>query len=231
MFLPERSRLVFLLSVLFLLSIPGAIQAQKKERPYSCGPVMKRKNIEKSFGKLVKALGLRPGLVVADVGASNGAIDVMLSTMTEGITYYIQDIDSACLNPEEFKKIMDYYSDMFQRDLRQSNAYHLTLGTFTESRLPKQTFDIIHMNAVFHAMDNRLDMMLDLRQKLKPGGFLFIRDGFSKRPEKRERCEDESCAHFLPTQDEFLATLKEAGFTLVQQWEDFQGYPMFKFQR
>lgn len=213
--------------ILFSLLI-FCLASCRVEKPYDCGPVLKAKTIRSSFSPLIEIFELGPGKVFADVGASSGAYDVMFSTLVADVTFYIQDIDSACLNQDQLDKIFDYYSKQQGLDLRKRNEFKIVLGSYTESKLPVNHFDVIYSNATYHAFSKPGAMISDIHRKLKDEGILFIRDGFSEEG-KPEICPDESCARPIPTEASFMQVMEENGFQLLQKWEDFQGQPLFKF--
>ena len=202
----------------------------KKMKPYKCGAVLSQKQIRKSFTPLVDLLELKPGNVYADVGAAGGAYDVMISTLTKDVVYYVQDIDTTCLNQSELNKILDYYSAESKQVLRQKNKFVLTMGGYKQTNLPNNTFDVIYTNATFHAFSHKAAIISDVYQKLKFGGYLFIRDGLATKKEA-QYCPDEKCANQLVKETDLLSIVKNSGFTLIKKYPDFQGYPVFKFRK
>lgn len=191
---------------------------------------MSQKNIKNTFGNLIKILDLTEGKVYADLGASNGAYDVMMASLTKGVTYYVQDIDTTCLNQREFKKVVDYYTQQSGYPITTHNRFHLTMGDVHQTNLPDNTFDVIYSNGAFHVFSDKLAIMRDVYRKLKPGGYLFIRDRLAKGP-KKELCNDEKCRHPLLQEQEFLSILQNSRFVLIKKYPRFEGTPIFKFQK
>lgn len=216
------------ITILYLYSMFFA--CTQKAKPYTCGPVFKQKSIKKTFKPLVDILGLTKGKVFADIGASSGAYDVMISTLVEGVTFYIQDIDSTCLNPSELDKIIHYYAKQSKQALAKKNKFFIAMGTYKQTRLPENRFDIVYSNAAFHAIEYKNAIVTDIYQKLKPGGYFFIRDGFAKKGE-RKYCPDKNCKQPLAHEDELMEILQKSHFTLVKKYDNFQGYPIFKFRK
>src|SRR4051812_6897733 len=97
-------------------------------KPYGCGPVMGAEAIRKTFQPIIDYVDLKPGESFADVGASSGYYTVMMSTLTKNVTYYIEDIDTSCLNTREFNKVIAYYSKQSGFELLKRNEYKLVLG-------------------------------------------------------------------------------------------------------
>ncbi|EAY26526.1 class I SAM-dependent methyltransferase [Microscilla marina] len=201
-----------------------------KTKPYKCGAVLSQKQIKKSFAPLVKILGLKPGTTFADIGASGGAYSVMISTLTKGVTYYIQDIDTTCLNRQELDKVLAYYSQQSGVSLPKQNTYHLTIGGLRQTNLPTQTFDVIYTNATFHAFRYKKEMIADIYQKLKPGGYLFIRDGLATS-DSPQNCPDKNCNAPFVQEKDLLTIVQSCRFRLIEKNKNFSGYPIFKFQK
>ncbi|OJJ21997.1 hypothetical protein BKI52_08125 [marine bacterium AO1-C] len=199
-------------------------------RPYKYGYIFKPKNIQESFPSIIKVLELREGVVFADVGAKNGAFDAAMATLTKGITYYVQDIDTKALSDQEWQKVVQYYSKTSGKPIAQQNKFHTVIGGLKETRLPNNTFDIIHTNATFHAIRHKQALMQDIYKKLKPGGYLFIRDEFVKEGVVK-RCNDDACDAELASEELLMKIMKASRFKLIKKIPNFQGYPMFKFQK
>jgi len=200
-----------------------------KVSPYAHGPVMSEKDIRKSFESILQFMDVKPGAVFADVGASSGALTVMMTTLMDSATVYIQDIDQTSLQEDNLNKIIDFYSKQSHQDLRKKNKFHIIIGDRNHSNLPDGTFDLIYSNATIHVFDLPDTMLTDLSKKLKPDGKLFIRDCFKNDHGAGNFCSDRSCAKPLRTIDEFLALMKRNRFKLIKQSPDMSGYPLFGF--
>ena len=212
-------------SLSFVLVLLSCIS---KPPPYSCGPVMDKKSIKQTFQPILTYMELQPGDVFADVGASSGYFTVMMSTLVDSVTYYVQDIDTVCLNKRELNKVIDYYSKLEGKPLSATRSYIMTIGSSNHTQLPDNTFDKIYTNGTFHQFIEPDSIVLDLYQKLKPTGTLFIRDSFSS--EKEKFCSDKKCAKQLVKADDFLAIMKRCGFQINKN-KEFSGYPVFAFNK
>jgi ubiquinone/menaquinone biosynthesis C-methylase UbiE len=114
--------------------------------------------------RAVAALGLRPGDVIADVGAGTGYYTVRLArAVAPGGQVYATDIQ-----PEMLARL--------ERRLQQERVQGVTtvLGTVTDPRLPEATFDLILMVDVYHELAEPQLMLRKLRAALKPGGRLVL---------------------------------------------------------
>lgn len=200
-----------------------------KVAPYAHGPVMNQKHIKKSFEPILQFMDIKKGVVFADVGASSGALTVMMVTLMDSATVYIQDIDKTSLQEDNLNKIIDFYSKQCQQDLKKKNKFYIIIGDRDHSNLPDATFDLIYSNATMHVFDSPDSILIDLSKKLKPNGKLFIRDCYKNDHGAGNFCSDPSCAKPLRTIDEFLVLMKRNGFKLLKQSPDMSGYPLFGF--
>src|SRR5689334_3497140 len=78
--------------------------------PYKFGPFNKQKEINEVFPPILKFMDYKPGMTFADVGASTGAITVMMATLMDSSLIYIQDIDTLKLKKDNVEKIITHYS-------------------------------------------------------------------------------------------------------------------------
>jgi ubiquinone/menaquinone biosynthesis C-methylase UbiE len=216
--------LILILSILFFTCSP-------RVEPYRNGPVMSERTIEKTFRPILEFMEVRPGITFADFGAGSGAITVMMATLMDKSTVYIQDIDTVVLNEANVNKIITYYSKQSKTDLRKKNDFRIVIGDIAYTNLPDAALDLIYSNATIHVLDSPDSVLSDLRNKLKPGGRFFVRDSFKNDHGEGEYCSDKKCAKRLLTIDEFLAMMGRNSFKLIKQTPDLSGYPVFGFER
>ena len=93
--------------------------------PYQYGPYNKEKEIHEVFPPILEFMDYKPGMTFADVGASSGAITVMMATLMDSSSIYIQDIDTSRLKASNVEKISNYYSKRSKIDLRRGNNFKL----------------------------------------------------------------------------------------------------------
>jgi ubiquinone/menaquinone biosynthesis C-methylase UbiE len=165
-----------------------------------------------------------------DVGAGNGAFPVMMSTLMDNVSVYVQDIDTKALTQENLDKIISHYSKKSKKDLKNKNRYHLVIGDLQHTNLPDNKIDLIYTNATIHVFDAPDEMLKDISTKLAPGGRIFIRDSFKNDNGEGEFCSDKTCAKRLLTISEFLAMMEKNGFKLIKQSPNLSGYPVFGFE-
>lgn len=113
--------------------------------------------------ELIAALEIRPGMVVADVGAGSGLLTGPLARATgpSGVVY-ASDIDEGLLDHVTRKARTDGLDNV-----------RTVLGTFTDAKLP-DAVDLAFMNDVLHHVAEREPYVAQLARYLKPGGRLAI---------------------------------------------------------
>lgn len=106
-------------SLLFIFLL--ILGCAEKTAPYADGPVMRPKHIRSTFTPILEFLEAKPAITFADVGAGSGALTVMMTSLLDSATIYIQDIDTKTLQKENVDKIIDYHADKLKKDLRKTN--------------------------------------------------------------------------------------------------------------
>ena len=119
---------------------------------------------EERPSRLVEALDLKPGQVVADVGAGSGYFSWrMAQKVGAGGRGYATDIQ-----PEMLALLK---TQMASRGI--TNVVPI-LGSATNSGLPATSIDLALMVDVYHEFDHPYEMMQSLVGALKPGGRLVF---------------------------------------------------------
>jgi ubiquinone/menaquinone biosynthesis C-methylase UbiE len=213
-----------------LLKIYALLFLSSACAPYAKGPVFTKERAQQVFQPVVKFMDIQPGMTIADVGAGSGALTVSMATQLDSCIIYIQDIDRKVLEQQNVDKMIAHYSNQFEYDLGGRNQFHLVYGSVTNSNLPNRAFDIIYSNATLHVFDHPEDMLRDLRQKLKPTGKLFVRDGFRRDHGLDQFCSDKKCAKRLYSVDELITMMTHNGFQLIKQTPDSVDYRIFGFE-
>ena len=135
-------------------------------RPYPCGPVLDKEGIQ-VFKRQNEFLGLKSGVVFADIGASSGYYDAAMAVFLDSVTFYLNDIDQHCLNEKNLNKVLRYYSKLKGSSIQSTNSFHFVIGTPTRTNLPENTFDVIFSNATMHVIDQPDSILTDLYKNLK----------------------------------------------------------------
>jgi len=148
----------------FALAIGGAAVAVTEGFAADAQPSrdsQRRANREQT-AKIIAVMDLQPGMIVADVGAGNGAWSVALAQhVGESGHVYATDIDQ------------DRLDDMRRRiDRDDVGNVTPTLGTSTEPGLPDECCDAILIRAAYHEFTDPEPMLAGLLRALRPGGTL-----------------------------------------------------------
>lgn len=132
--------------------VMGAGAATWLERP--------EREQEESLTKMVEALKLQPGMVVADIGAGSGVITVMLAEKVgkEGRVVAV-DIQQEMLN-------------RLARKVKEKKLDNVVTvqGTVKTAKLNAATIDLAIMVDVYHEFSFPYEMLSNISQSLKPGG-------------------------------------------------------------
>jgi ubiquinone/menaquinone biosynthesis C-methylase UbiE len=114
--------------------------------------------------ELVAAMGLKPGMTVADVGTGVG---YMLPFLSEAVgsngRVVAEDIFPDFLDKARQKAASEKLSNV-----------QFVQGTADDPKLPENTFDAILMLDVYHHIDYPAKVLASLRKALKPDGRLVV---------------------------------------------------------
>jgi len=136
--------------------VMGHLGADWLERP--------EREQEEAPGKLLDALKLRPGDVVADIGAGTGYFSFRLAERV-GPTGRVFAVD---IQPE----MLDIIGErMRERGVKNIEPIR---GTIADPKLPAGKVDLILMVDVYHEFSHPYEMTAQLVKALKPGGRLVF---------------------------------------------------------
>jgi len=110
--------------------------------------------------RVLAALGLQPGMAVADIGAGSGFYSWRLARKVgpDGTVYAVE------IQPE----MLDYVQRHMK--LRGVGNVKAILGTATDPRLPRGALDVVLMVDVYHEFEFPYEMLAAIARALKPGG-------------------------------------------------------------
>ncbi len=115
---------------------------------------------EEKLTLLIKSLDLKPGMVVADIGAGSGVISVL---MAEKILP-----DGKVLAVDVQQEMLDRLRDNLKK-LKIDNVEPIK-GTQKTTSLKPGSVDLAIMVDVYHELKFPYEMLLDISKSLKPGG-------------------------------------------------------------
>ena len=115
---------------------------------------------EERLSLLVSHLGLKPGMVVADVGAGSGVLSLMMAHEV-GDKGKVLAIDIQ-------QEMLDLLGDKIEN--HKIKNVELVLGTDKSPKLKEASIDLALMVDVYHEFEYPYEMTLELAKALKPGG-------------------------------------------------------------
>ena len=113
---------------------------------------------------LIKSLNLKPGMVVADIGAGSGYLSFpMAKLVAPKGKVYAEDIQPEMLDIIRAKAT----------STRVENV-ETVLGTTTDPKLPPKSVDLMILVDVYHEFDRPYEMLTNMVKALKTGGRLVF---------------------------------------------------------
>lgn len=119
---------------------------------------------EEEPAKLIEALAIKPGMVVADVGAGSGYHAFLMSPLVGDKGKVI----ASDIQPEMLELI-----EKKAKKLKVTNV-ETVKGTTTDPKLPASGVDVILMVDVYHEFEFPFEMTEKMVDALKPGGKLVF---------------------------------------------------------
>ena len=148
--------------------------------------------------RVIETLAIKPGQIVADIGAGTGYFTVRLAKSAPAARVYGVDIEQS---------MVDYLSHRAMREgLKNVTAVQ---GGSDRTNLPEPV-DVVLIVDTFHHIPQRVAYFTALKKLMKPGARLAIVDFKKDSPEGPPK-------EFRFTPDEISAELGKAGFSLQRQ--------------
>jgi ubiquinone/menaquinone biosynthesis C-methylase UbiE len=154
--------------------------------------------------KVIKALDLKPGMVVADVGAGSGYFTRRLAQAV-GNTGQVIAIDVE-------QKMLDYNTQELEK-LGIADRAKFILAKPDDPSLPENAVDLVFLCNVYHHIEHQVDYFAKTKSALTPNGRVVIVDfyhdersgklGFSK--------------HHLVPREQVITNMEHAGYTFSQE--------------
>jgi cyclopropane fatty-acyl-phospholipid synthase-like methyltransferase len=156
--------------------------------------------------EILDAMGLKPGMDVADIGAGSGLISRLIAgRIAPGGTVYGVDIAP---------KMVEYMSKTAAEE-KLAN-FKAVLGDPRSPKLAPQSVDVVCIIDAYHHFEYPADMLAEIKKALRPDGLLMLIDF--------KRIEGVSKEYILKMvragQGTFTDEFLNAGFELVERRDD-----------
>ena len=156
------------------------------------------------------------GLKVLDLGSGSGR-DCYIASKIVGENGYVVGVDMTDNQLGVANKYIDYHKEKFgykKANVKFVKGYIEQLG---ELNLEKESFDLIISNCVINLAKDKLKVLKDAYDLLKPGGEMYFSDVYSDRRIPKHLQEDQvlwgECLSGALYWNDFLRFAKKAGFT------------------
>ena len=167
--------------------------------------------------ELVDAIGLRPGMAVADIGAGSGLFSRLIAERVgpTGSVYAVE------ISPTLVKHIAETAKAQKLMNVRA------ILGDPKSPRLADQSVDIVFIADSYHHFEFPRDMLREIKKALKPDGLLMIVDF--------ERIEGLSHPFVLDMvragKGTVIDEIRDAGFEAIEDIPMFDDEYVLKFKK
>jgi ubiquinone/menaquinone biosynthesis C-methylase UbiE len=195
-----------LIAALLIVCLP--VSAQLASRPAEEW----RKTLEQptridglKIGEVITKLGVKPGQVVADLGAGTGVFSVPLAkAVAPGGRVYAVEVDKGFLPIIEGKA----------KESNLSNVRPI-LGEFTDPKIPAQDVDLAFMHDVLHHVEDRGGYLKSAARYVKTSGRFAIIDYRAEQSPHRDQ------PNLIVSEEQVTAWMKAAGFNRVERVDLF----------
>jgi ubiquinone/menaquinone biosynthesis C-methylase UbiE len=205
----KTEKLEFLFLVLLLLSLvmishpeEGKIRTGKnryQERAFQIEAWEKGLNERQPPIKIMDAIGLKPGMIIGEVGAGTGRMTMWLADRVgESGKVYANDIDRSALDHLKRRCRRDGFKNV-----------EIVVGNMENPGFRAGSLDIAFMINVYHHLADPVPLLRNLLPSLKPAGMLAI---VECDPEKVDWGDEHGCSR----KEDMIADLKEAGFEIFR---------------
>lgn len=159
--------------------------------------------------KIFELAEVADGDKVADVGCHEGYLSFHLSQKV-GKTGKVYAVDV-----EEYR--LDNLKEYIHE--RKVNNINVILGDYDNPKLPKGSLDVVVVMDTYHEMDDYMKILGHIKKALKPDGRILILEKLKEHKLGKSR-DEQVRAHTLSPKY-VKRELKEAGFTITKEVEDF----------
>ncbi len=167
------------------------------------------------IGEIVARLGLKPGHVVADLGAGTGLFSVpMAKAVAPGGRVYAVEVDQG------FFPIINSRA----KESSLSNV-RTVLGEFKDPKLPASDVDLAFMHDVLHHVEDRAAYLKSAARYVKPAGRFVVIDYKAAQGPHREQPD------LIVSEELVTGWMKSAGFSKIEKVDLFPDKYFLVFSR
>jgi precorrin-6B methylase 2 len=216
---PHCSRIFFLTGLVFMAVSIGAGVASEQRQVNTRDPTPGKIWIERlerpdripglRIDDVIASLKLKPGDVVADIGAGTGAFSVSFAkAVAPSGMVLAQDI---------WPELLDYIAEKAKKE--QVGNLRTVLGKGDDPKLPQNHVDLVFFHDVFHNVLDRQGYLEILASSVKPGGRIAVIEQEFDDPiaKKWDILEDRI------TREQLADWMSAIGFELIDTFDLFQG--------
>ena len=184
-------RIIFSFVLIILLSWINTAAAASGGLPAQDQRISRQEAMEKTLN----IAGMKPGMIIGEVGAGNGHFTTfLLERLGVSGKVYANDIDSDSL--EILRK-------------RSIDNVEIVLGGTDDPDFPVNNLDLIIMRSVFHDLENPISMMENIKKYLRTDAPMVIVEFHAKDP-----IDPASLPMHVLTKNEFLAIVHQSGYVM-----------------
>jgi 2-polyprenyl-3-methyl-5-hydroxy-6-metoxy-1,4-benzoquinol methylase len=173
-----------------------------------------RRAATQKLDEVLADLSLKPGMVVADIGAGSGFFSrpIAKAVSPNGKVYAV-DIQQG---------LLDYIN---KRDAEEKiQNIQTVLGEFDDPKIPARNVDLAFINDVLHHIEHRAAYLKALGTYIKPSGRIAIIEMNKDDPNTGHKNQPE----LLVAREDMTQWMSDAGFKLVEEHADlFPGTKWF----
>jgi precorrin-6B methylase 2 len=156
-----------------------------------------RINLRQPPAKVIDTIGLKPGMVIGEVGAGGGRITLWLAQRVGPNGHvYANDIDEKALSHLKTR-------------CEKAGFMNVTtiVGTVTKPRFQPHSLDIAFVTNTYHHLEKPIELVKNLLPSLKENGILAIVERDADRAVSREEAT---------SKDDFVRQMAAAGFDVIR---------------
>ncbi len=214
----QQSWFVHLGIGLLLLGMASSAAAQLATRPAEewSKTLDQQTRVESlKVAEIVAKLALKPGQVIADLGARTGLFSIPLAkAIAPGGRVYAVEIDQG-------------FFSQINAKAKESGVTNIrtVLGEFKDPKLPGSDVDVAFMHDVLHHVEDRAAYLQNASRYVKPAGRFVIVDYRGNQGPHREQPD------LIVSEEQVTGWMKSAGFNKVERVDLFADKYFLIFSR